>query len=329
MAARLHARTPDVPVVIASSVGRREIEADPRWETAGVGAFVTKPIKASPLQAALASVLGVEATDRAEDAMSNAIDPDLGVKHPLRILLAEDNAVNQTLALRMLEKLGYRADVAGNGIEALEALERQPYDLLLSDVQMPEMDGVETTRQILERYGPDERPWIVAMTAEAMQGDRERFLAAGMNDYVVKPIRIEDLVRALERAPRRGEHEAPAQAVFDERVVQRLLDSMGSDKAFVSGLIDQFVADAPALVESARAGVASGDADEVRRALHTLTSNAATFGATHLAVSSRQLEELAKGGSLDGVGPRLDGIAEQLERVSDALAGSRFHIREA
>ena len=118
--------------------------------------------------------------------------------------------------------------------------------------------------------------------------------------------------------------------VFDERVVQRLLDSMGGDKAFVSELIDQFLTDAPALVETARAGVASGDAGEVRRALHTLTSNAATFGATDLAVSSRQLEELAKGGSLDGVALRLDAIAEQLERVGSAsLAASRFHIREA
>jgi CheY-like chemotaxis protein/HPt (histidine-containing phosphotransfer) domain-containing protein len=328
LAARLHERMPDVPVVIASSVGRREIESDPRWESARVEAFVTKPIKASPLQAALASVLGITPEDRTDDGMSSAIDPELGSKHPLRILLAEDNAVNQTLALRMLEKLGYRADVAGNGIEALEALERQPYDLLLSDVQMPEMDGVEATRQILERWGPDERPWIVAMTAEAMQGDRERFLAAGMNDYVVKPIRIEDLVAALERAPRRGEPKAPSpsQAVFDERVVQRLLDSMGGDQAIVSGLIDQFVADAPSLVATARAGVASGDADEVRRALHTLTSNVATFGAADLAVSSRQLEEQAKGGSLDGVEPRLDAIAEQLERVSGALAGSRFHV---
>ena len=205
LAALLHERLPDLPLVMASSVGRREIEADPRWESAGIGAFVTKPIKASPLQAALASVLGVAQEERAGDAMSIAIDPELGARHPLRILLAEDNAVNQTLALRMLEKLGYRADVAGNGIEALEALERQPYDLLLSDVQMPEMDGVEATRQILERWGPGERPWIVAMTAEAMQGDRERFLAAGMNDYVVKPIRIEDLVAALERSPRRAE----------------------------------------------------------------------------------------------------------------------------
>ena len=233
--------------------------------------------------------------------------------------------MNQTLAIRMLEKLGYRADVAGNGIEALEALERQPYDLLLSDVQMPEMDGVEATRRILERWGPGERPWIVAMTAEAMQGDRERFLAAGMNDYVVKPIRIEDLVAALERAPRRGEPPAPSPGLFDERVVQRLVDSMGGDGAVVSELIDQFLTDAPALVETARAGVAAGDAGEVRRALHTLTSNAATFGATDLAVVTRQLEELAKGGSLDGVEPRLDAIADQLERVSAALSGSRFH----
>ena len=329
VAARLHERTPDVPVVIASSIGRREIESDPRWETAGVGAFVTKPIKASPLQAALASVLGVTPEDASEGAAASAIDPELGTKHPLRILLAEDNAVNQTLALRLLEKLGYRADVAGNGIEALEALERQPYDLLLSDVQMPEMDGVEATRQILERWGADERPWIVAMTAEAMQGDRERFLAAGMNDYVVKPIRIEELVAAIERAPRRGEPAAPTQMVFDERVVQRLLDSMGGDTTFVSDLIDQFLTDAPELVEAARAGVASGDAGEARRALHTLTSNAATFGATDLAVSSRQLEEVAKGGSLDGVALRLDGIADQLARVSEALAASRFHGRGA
>ena len=104
---------------------------------------------------------------------------------------------------------------------------------------------------------------------------------------------------------------------------------MGGDTTFVSDLIDQFLTDAPELVEAARAGVASGDAGEVRRALHTLTSNAATFGATDLAVSSRQLEEVAKGGSLDGVALRLDGIADQLARVSDALAASRFHVGDA
>ena len=203
VATRLHERLPDLPVVLASSVGRRETEADPRWGSAGIGSFVSKPIKASALHVALATVLGVP--QPSDEESSVAMDGELGSKHPLRILLAEDNVVNQKLAIRLLEKLGYRADIAGNGLEALEALERQPYDLLLTDVQMPEMDGVEATRRILERWGPDERPWIVAMTAEAMQGDRERFLAAGMNDYVTKPIRIEELVAAIERAPRRGE----------------------------------------------------------------------------------------------------------------------------
>ena len=157
--------------MIASSIGRREIESDPRWETAGIDAFVTKPIKASPLQAALASVLGTTLDDRSEDAAASAIDPELGAKHPLRILLAEDNVVNQQLALRLLEKLGYRADVAGNGIEAIEALERQTYDLLLTDVQMPEMDGVEATRRIVERW---DRGCAAADRGDDRRGDARR-----------------------------------------------------------------------------------------------------------------------------------------------------------
>jgi signal transduction histidine kinase/DNA-binding response OmpR family regulator len=204
LAGTIRERTPGLPMILASPLGRREIEADPRWAAAGVGAIVTKPIKASPLHKAITTVLGAPADERVEEQVANALDPELGSKHPLRILLAEDNVVNQKLAIRLLEKLGYRADIAGNGIEALEALERQPYDLLLSDVQMPEMDGVEATRRILERWPEGERPWIVAMTAEAMAGDRERFLEAGMNDYVVKPIRIEELVTAIKRTPRRG-----------------------------------------------------------------------------------------------------------------------------
>src|SRR5205814_2899411 len=151
-----------------------------------------------------------------------ALDEDLATRHPLRILLAEDNVVNQQLALRLLEKLGYRADVAANGLEAIEALERQPYDLLLSDVQMPEMDGLEATRQILERWPEGERPWIVAMTAEAMSGDRERCLAAGMNDYVAKPIRVEELVAAIKRTPRRDGASASAPADGDGPIDRRI-----------------------------------------------------------------------------------------------------------
>jgi CheY-like chemotaxis protein len=124
-------------------------------------------------------------------------------RHPLAILLAEDNVVNQKLALKLLSQMGYQAELANNGLEAIEALERRRYDVVLMDVQMPEMDGLEAMRRIVERWPNGERPRIVAMTANTMQGDREECLAAGMDDYLTKPIRIDALTMALMRvAPR-------------------------------------------------------------------------------------------------------------------------------
>ena len=120
-------------------------------------------------------------------------------RHPLRILLAVDKVVNQKLAMRLLQQMGYRADLASNGIEAIESVERQTYDVVLMDVQMPEMDGMEASRHITSKYQAHERPRIMAMTANAMQGDREACLAAGMDDYVTKPIRVDSLVQALRR----------------------------------------------------------------------------------------------------------------------------------
>jgi CheY-like chemotaxis protein len=323
LASAIHQRAPGLPIVLASSVSHHDVTADPRWATSGIGAVVTKPIKASPLHAAVATVLGTTNHDVAE--ATSALDEGLASRHPLRILLAEDNVVNQKLAIRLLEKLGYRADIAANGLEALEALERQTYDLLLSDVQMPEMDGLEATRQILERWPEGERPWIIAMTAEAMSGDRERCLDAGMNDYVAKPIRVDELVAAIKRTPRRGSSDtspvadAPTDDPIDESVLARLADGTGGDVAFVWELIEQFVADTPGLVAAARAGIEGGDAEEVRRAAHTLKSNAATFGAHELAGLSRELEDAAKRGVLDDAPARVDAMARELDIVREAL----------
>ena len=122
----------------------------------------------------------------------------------MRILLAEDNVVNQKLAMRILQQMGYRADLASNGIEAIESVRRQMYDVVLMDVQMPEMDGLDATRAICAKWSPRERPRIIAMTANAMQGDRDMCLAAGMDDYLTKPIRVERLVEALNQVSARA-----------------------------------------------------------------------------------------------------------------------------
>ena len=228
--------------------------------------------------------------------------------------------MNQKLAIRLLEKLGYRANIAGNGVEALEALELQPYDLLLSDVQMPEMDGLEATRRIMERWPEGERPWIVAMTAEAMSGDRERCLEAGMDDYLTKPIRVEELVAAIKRAPRRADQapDLPGDGTIDRDALARLADGVGDDE-FVAELIDGFSTDAPALIAAARAGLDQGDDAEVRRAAHTLKSNAATFGAQALSDRSRAVEEAAKQGQLSNATAMIDAMAQELDVVLDAL----------
>ncbi len=168
-------------------------------------------MRQSQLFDTLVSLLADNATPRAtpratsSDTARPKIDPDMGVRHPLRILVAEDNVVNQKLALRILQQMGYRADLAANGIEAIESVERQTYDVVLMDVQMPEMDGLEASRRITAKWPAGARPRIVAMTANAMQGDREMCLAAGMDDYITKPIRVDQLVEALGQvSPRKG-----------------------------------------------------------------------------------------------------------------------------
>ena len=202
LAARIRAAGHALPLVLFTSLGRREAADGPSG--ALFAATLAKPLHQSQLFDTLVSLLARDATPRAAAAPARPrMDAGMAERHPLRVLLAEDNVVNQKLALRLLQQMGYRADVASNGIEAIECIARQPYDVVLMDVQMPEMDGLEASRRITARWPPGERPHIVAMTANAMQGDREECLAAGMDDYVTKPIRVDALVEALMKAPAR------------------------------------------------------------------------------------------------------------------------------
>ncbi|HET8877084.1 MAG TPA: GAF domain-containing protein, partial [Casimicrobiaceae bacterium] len=209
LATRIRSMRAMLPLVLFTSLGRREA-----GDAAGLfAATLAKPLRQSQLFDTLMTLLAHEMTDASPRPVATAkprIDAGMAARHPLRILLAEDNVVNQKLALRLLQQMGYRADLASNGVEAVESVARQTYDVVLMDVQMPEMDGLEASKAITARFRPSERPRIVAMTANAMQGDRELCLAAGMDDYMTKPIRVDALVEALARVAARGTAEQRA-----------------------------------------------------------------------------------------------------------------------
>ncbi len=192
LAARIREGGHDLPLVLFSSLGHHEI-SDGLF-----AARLGKPLRQSQLFDTLVTLLAQDAAPRhPAPPLKPRIDAEMASHHALRILLAEDNVVNQKVALRLLQQMGYRADLASNGLEAIDCVARQTYDVVLMDVQMPEMDGLEASRRITARWPAGHRPRIIAMTANAMQGDREICLAAGMDDYLSKPIRLDKLVEAL------------------------------------------------------------------------------------------------------------------------------------
>lgn len=245
----------------------------------------------------------------------------------MRILLAEDNPVNQKVAMRMLERIGFSADVATNGIEALKALESKTYDVILMDMQMPEMDGLEATRKIVELYTGPERPYIIALTANAMQGDRERCLDAGMNDYISKPIRMEDLHQAFERCPRKATSEdpseaddSPGEAAIDFSVLEELVAMLGNDMEFASGLIKDFLEDGEELLGSIKTAQETGDNTELERAAHTLKSSSATFGAIEASRLCKDIEEHGNQGRItDETAKKIGELDSMFSKVSKAL----------
>jgi PAS domain S-box-containing protein len=358
-AMREHPAGMGLPLLLFTSLGRREARA----ESEGFAAYLHKPIKPSQLFDALASILADQPVQVSVRGVARSeLDPEMARRHPLRILLAEDNVVNQKVALRLLGQMGYRADVAGNGLEAIDAVARQAYDVILMDVQMPEMDGFEASREINRRWPGGRRPRIVAMTANAMQGDRELCMAAGMDDYVSKPIRVEELAGALERcrrrpevegrvepAPRPGLQDAPSEsrptgaarreavappvpageqagmaAAIDRVTIDRLMASMGRE--FVAELIDTFAVDARELIATLRRALAEPDVDAFRRAAHSLKSTSEALGATGLAARARVLETTARAGSLDGAHDHIERLVRAYEDVSQALGRLRHDL---
>jgi signal transduction histidine kinase/HPt (histidine-containing phosphotransfer) domain-containing protein len=282
----------------------------------GLQGQLTKPVRHSALFNAIVKLFELKATHNAAATPAVTLPADMSQKLPLRILVAEDNPVNVKVITMMLARLGYRADVAGNGIEAIEALERQRYDVVLMDVQMPELDGIEATRRIHQQWSAIQRPQIIALTAGVMPEERRACLDAGMDDFLNKPIVPALLVQSLERCRQRPGASLPG---FDSTVLTQLLQDYSADD--VKELIAVFLGDAPLQINRMRSALAEGDIAALGRAVHSIKAVPAMLGAIRFAESCVELEQLVKASALDAVPQQLAILEEQFRQAAQALRG--------
>ncbi|WP_457205030.1 response regulator [Nocardioides sp. P5_C9_2] len=235
---------------------------------------------------------------------------------PLRVLVVEDNRVNQLVATGMLTALGHTADTAEDGVAALEVLEREAYDLVLMDVQMPRMDGYEATRQIRAREGDGERTLVIAMTANVVAGERERCLAAGMDDFLTKPVDLEQLTRTLARW-------FAGEGALDLTRLDLLRDMDPSDTSYLERVTGRFEESSLAVADDLRCAVETDDADALRAHAHKLAGGAANLGAVEVAALARELEALGDAGTTSGAGAVLVRLVAALERARTGLRAYR------
>ncbi len=289
------------------------------------GTFVLPPlVRRAALLDALTDALRAPAlspsgSPDAGHAASHAAEAAL----PLRVLLVEDNHINQRVAQHLLGRLGVTPDVALNGLEAVERAREVDYDLVLMDVMMPVMDGIEATVRI--RQGEGHQPRIVAVTANAMPGDRERCLAVGMDDYLAKPVQLDGLARVLRACrPLAAAAAAPAADILDLPTLRDLRAMIGDDDdAFLDGLVSDYEADAAHLVGDLTAALAAGDIDTARRAAHTLKSSSGMIGARPLSEQAAAIELACDRAPLDDARRAADGIDACLAATRQALSALR------
>ena len=295
-----------LPLLLLSSIRLRGDDARP--VNAGISVFVYKPIRPAQLLDALCRSLSIQIQREKKAPPAPTLDADFARKLPLRLLLADDNPINQKVGLSVLNKLGYRADIANNGLEVLQALEQKAYDILFLDVQMPEMDGLEAARRICQRWPSEKRPRIIAMTGNALMGDREKCLQAGMDDYISKPVRIGDLQAALERwGPGRTRKSdtsfftrpkpLSADQLLDQAIISELRE-MPPDNgvSMLRELIDLFLDGVPQRLT--QIGENLNNAEQLAFQAHALKSMSLNMGAKRIVELARKLEESGRAGTV-------------------------------
>jgi CheY-like chemotaxis protein len=318
----------DTVLVMLTSVGQR---GDAKvMEKAGFAAYLTKPAKRKELCACLALALGRKSS--VSDPATRPILTRHSVleiqKQKMRILIAEDNVTNQKVLLRMLERLGYRADIVTNGKEAVESWEKVPYEVIFMDVQMPDMDGLEATRVIRGRERETgRRVSIIAMTAHAMKEDREKCLGAGMDDYVSKPIQLRDINEAIQRHMERGvsmeknsllTDPATGEGVFNRK---ELLGRLDGNEKLLREIVEVFSKDIPLQMERLKGALQNGEAAVIQRQAHTMKGAAANINAELMRKAAWEVEMAAKEENWQKVRSLVQALEERFEDLQSFFQG--------
>ncbi|HXJ58893.1 MAG TPA: response regulator [Verrucomicrobiae bacterium] len=347
---RKNSRLADLPIIFLSQPGQRPTPSSPSRSL-----LLNKPIRPALLQNALLQLRsGNQPEERKAQPASSRLDASMANRLPLRILLTDDNVINQKVALRLLQQLGYKADIAHNGLDAIRAVEQKPYDVILMDVQMPELDGLEASRRIRQRQQvaqagePLHRPIaIIAMTANAMQGDCEKCLAAGMDDYLPKPVRPEALQAVLEKHASRaksaalpGTPEFPASLPAAAPVLtvlqpsaelggpvvesppvdlERLNDFAGGNAENFNELVTLYVNQTAEQLEQLRLALAEANAEQASRIAHSSAGASATCGMIAIVPLLRQLEHLTQENKLSEATQLLPSVQREFERLQSFL----------
>jgi len=295
-----------------------------RAESLGVAGYLVKPVKQSELFDAVVAAIGVTTVDYEKEASHTSVTPSI---RPLRILLAEDSVPNQKLAVGLLSKWGHTVTVANNGREAIAQWQTEPFDLILMDVQMPEVDGLQATAMIrdAERVtGKHIR--IIAMTAHAMKGDREQCLASGMDGYVPKPIRVNELSWALAEFFGKSPEPELSQETAGQQQLETVdwsaaLETVQGDRELLKTVVDAVLGECPALLEQLEEAIATGNSAVVRRSAHTIKGSLRTFEATRAAETAERIEQAARVDDLEGIVELVTQLKAELGVVLQELAG--------
>jgi PAS domain S-box-containing protein len=301
-----------LPLIMLTSVSHRPRDA--KMSQVKFAAYLNKPIKPTALFDVLLHAMQIAPLATPVRRPVPA-DGKLAESLPLKILVAEDNTVNQKVVQQLLAYLGYRADVVANGLEVLDALERQNYDVVLMDVQMPLMDGLEATRRLRARYGNQQLPRVIAMTANAMPGDREKCLAAGMDSYVSKPVELEDIRNVLlaVAAPAPAAIEESAGVIDRRRIDQLLALQDENNPTLLNDIIALFLKDSPMHLQNIASAVTQQDGAQLQSSAHRFLSSIDNLGALRMHQHCVELERLGKECTLEGVQHHLEGLQREFE----------------